>query len=222
MDQSSPETPCRRRKPDSTRFKTNHRRGQVYSKRMNMAQLSNLGESRTVQLQHSCTGDFHAPVHFYPRSPQRPEARAFPPSPSPRATQDGSLVAQEPRVDPRGGRPLGWRFASERPTVSRRIRRRRLGAHSFALLAWQSQRTPRPPRRPGGPLPGAPAAFRARSPSDDRTADRHPPGPDPSARFFKNTLGLKWRKVGTIPAKADPEQQAAFLKTKLQPRLRQA
>jgi DDE superfamily endonuclease len=33
---------------------------------------------------------------------------------------------------------------------------------------------------------------------------------------------LKWRKVGTIPAKADPEQQAAFLKTKLQPRLRQA
>jgi transposase len=33
---------------------------------------------------------------------------------------------------------------------------------------------------------------------------------------------LRWRKVGTIPAKADPQEQAEFLKTKLQPRLRQA
>jgi transposase len=33
---------------------------------------------------------------------------------------------------------------------------------------------------------------------------------------------LRWRKVGTIPAKADPQEQADFLKTKLRPRLRQA
>ena len=33
---------------------------------------------------------------------------------------------------------------------------------------------------------------------------------------------MRWRKVGSIPAKADPEAQADFLKTKLQPRLRQA
>jgi transposase len=33
---------------------------------------------------------------------------------------------------------------------------------------------------------------------------------------------MSWRKVGTIPAKADPEEQATFLKTKLRPRLRQA
>lgn len=33
---------------------------------------------------------------------------------------------------------------------------------------------------------------------------------------------MRWRKVGTVPAKADPEEQADFLKTKLQPRLRQA
>ena len=40
--------------------------------------------------------------------------------------------------------------------------------------------------------------------------------------FLKNTLGLRWRKTGTIPAKADPDVQAEFLKTKLRPRLRQA
>ena len=39
---------------------------------------------------------------------------------------------------------------------------------------------------------------------------------------FKKTLGLRWRKVGTIPAKADPQEQAAFLKNQLRPRLRQA
>jgi transposase len=33
---------------------------------------------------------------------------------------------------------------------------------------------------------------------------------------------LRWRKVGTIPAKADSQEQEDFLKTKLQPRLRQA
>jgi transposase len=40
--------------------------------------------------------------------------------------------------------------------------------------------------------------------------------------FLKKKLGLGWRKVGTIPAKADPDEQAAFLKDKLQPRLDQA
>jgi len=33
---------------------------------------------------------------------------------------------------------------------------------------------------------------------------------------------LRWRKVGTIPAKADPQAQADFLTGKLRPRLRQA
>lgn len=33
---------------------------------------------------------------------------------------------------------------------------------------------------------------------------------------------MRWRKVGTIPAKADVEAQAEFLDTKLQPRLSQA
>jgi transposase len=33
---------------------------------------------------------------------------------------------------------------------------------------------------------------------------------------------LRWRKVGSLPAKADPQEQADFLKTKLRPRLRQA
>ena len=38
-------------------------------------------------------------------------------------------------------------------------------------------------------------------------------------RHFLKTLGLKWRKVGGIPAKADPQAQARFLKGKLEPRL---
>jgi len=33
---------------------------------------------------------------------------------------------------------------------------------------------------------------------------------------------LGWRKVGAIPAKADPDEQAAFLEERLLPRLRQA
>src|SRR5262249_3766249 len=55
-----------------------------------------------------------------------------------------------------------------------------------------------------------------------RTADRRTPWPDPGAVLPKKTLGLRWRKVGTIPAKADPQEQAEFLTTKLRPRLRQA
>lgn len=39
---------------------------------------------------------------------------------------------------------------------------------------------------------------------------------------FLKKLGLKRRKVGQIPAKADPAQQAAFLETKLEPRLAEA
>jgi transposase len=33
---------------------------------------------------------------------------------------------------------------------------------------------------------------------------------------------LGWRKVGTVPAKADPDEQAAYLNDKLLPRLREA
>lgn len=39
---------------------------------------------------------------------------------------------------------------------------------------------------------------------------------------FLKKLGLKRRKVGQIPAKADPAQQAAFLEEKLEPRLAEA
>ncbi len=40
-------------------------------------------------------------------------------------------------------------------------------------------------------------------------------------RFFKQ-MGMKYRKVGCVPAKADPEQQAEFLSQQLQPRLDEA
>lgn len=41
-------------------------------------------------------------------------------------------------------------------------------------------------------------------------------------RRFVRHLGLRCRKVGMIPAKADPDKQAQFLEQKLQPRLREA
>ena len=91
-----------------------------------------------------------------------------------------------------------------------------------SALERAAQRTRRPPVLPGRLLPGEPAAFNPRSPGGYRTANGRPSGADPGPRLLKKTLGLRWRKVGTIPAKADPQEQADFLKNKLRPRLRQA
>jgi len=41
-------------------------------------------------------------------------------------------------------------------------------------------------------------------------------------RAFMKKMGLKCRKVGMLPAKADPEEQAAFKAEKLEPRLEEA
>jgi transposase len=41
-------------------------------------------------------------------------------------------------------------------------------------------------------------------------------------RAFMKKIGLKCRKVGMIPAKADPDEQAAYLKEKMEPRLAEA
>lgn len=41
----------------------------------------------------------------------------------------------------------------------------------------------------------------------------------PQVRTFLNKLGLKRRKVGQIPAKADLEEQKTFLAEELEPRL---
>jgi len=41
-------------------------------------------------------------------------------------------------------------------------------------------------------------------------------------RVFLKKLGMKCRKIGMIPAKADPDVQANFLETKMEPRLEEA
>src|SRR3954451_14702865 len=89
-------------------------------------------------------------------------------------------------------------------------------------MEGQGRRPRRPPRLPGRLLPAEPAAVRPRGPGRHRGPNRRAPRPDAGPRLLKKTLGLGWRKVGTIPAKADPQGQADFLKTKLRPRLRQA
>ncbi len=38
-------------------------------------------------------------------------------------------------------------------------------------------------------------------------------------REFLNVIGMRCRKIGMIPAKADPEKQEAFKKNELEPRL---
>lgn len=44
----------------------------------------------------------------------------------------------------------------------------------------------------------------------------------PQIERFLKQMGMKYRKVGCIPAKADPQQQAEFLNQHLQPRLDEA
>ncbi len=38
-------------------------------------------------------------------------------------------------------------------------------------------------------------------------------------RVFMNNMGLRYRKIGAIPAKADVEKQAKFLSEELEPRI---
>src|SRR5262249_23354169 len=66
------------------------------------------------------------------------------------------------------------------------------------------------------------AAQRPRGPGGHRATDRHPPGAVPGAGLYEKKVGLSWRKVGTVPAKADYDEQAAFLGQDLLPRLEQA
>src|SRR5260370_29791606 len=194
----------------------------LYSKRMNLAQLPIAVAVHKVQLVASCTGCHYAPLHLYFRRPRRHPPRALPSPPSPRPTEDGGLVAQEPRLHPRRHCPPRRRLPAQRAALPRRVRRRRLGAHPPPPLEGPGQRPRGPSILPGRLLPGAPPALDPGSPSGHRARNRRPPGPDPGACLFKKALGLRWRKVGTIPAKADPQEQADFVTSKLRPRLRQA
>jgi transposase len=45
---------------------------------------------------------------------------------------------------------------------------------------------------------------------------------EPQVRQFLKGMGIQRRKVGSVPSKADPDKQAAFLAEKLAPRLREA
>src|SRR5262249_13670669 len=143
-----------------------------------------------VQLDVSCTGEPHAPLHLHARSPRRDSPRALPPSAPARAAEDGSRLAQEPRLHARGHRPPGRRLTPQRPTLSRRVRRRRLATAPTLALEGQGQRTRCAPSLPGGLLRGAPPALDPRSAGRHRPTNRRPPRLDPGARLFKKTLGL--------------------------------
>ena len=74
----------------------------------------------------------------------------------------------------------------------------------------------------GGVLPRRSAGDDQRSPTRDRNVDWHQAQRDAGAHLPEKKLHLRCRKVGMIPAKANPEQQAVYLHQELEPRLAEA
>src|SRR5215212_3738589 len=168
------------------------------------------------------TGVADAHLHVHACGPRSHPPRPLPSSPPSGAAQDGSPLAEKPAVRPHRNRRADAPEPAHRATLPRRLPPRRTRRRPEAALSPARQRPRRACREPRSLLPGEPAPLDRRSPGRHPTTDGRSPWPDAGARVFKKTLGLSWRKVGTIPAKADPEQQAAFLGEKLRPRLNQA
>src|SRR5581483_2674016 len=166
------------------------------------------------------TGHAHLLVHR--RRPRSDRPRPLPPPAPPRPGEDGSPLAQKPGRRPHRDCPPHRVAPEHRPAVSGRIPRRRPGRVPPAQVGRPAERAARPRRHLGGLLPAEPAAVHGRGPDGDRAADRGAAGRDAGAAVLKKTLGLRWRKVGAIPAKADADAQAAFLDRCLDPRLKQA
>src|SRR5262245_1958034 len=164
----------------------------------------------------------HAYVHLQRRGPGGDPPRPLPPPPPPRPAQDGGALAEEPGTDPRRHRPPRRRGAPLRPTLPRRLRTGRPPTAASAPLAGQGLRPRRAPAHPGSLLPRTSPTQRPRRPVRHRAAHRHPPRPVPGPRLLEKKVGLGWRKVGTVPAKGDPDEQAEFLDQELQPRLEEA
>src|SRR4051812_1025967 len=164
----------------------------------------------------------HAQVHLRRRHRGGDPPRPLPPPAPPRAAQDGGALAQEPRPDPRRHRRTRRRLPAFRAALPRRVRGGRPPPGPPPQLAKQAPRPGRPSRPPGGLLPGAPAAQRPRGPGGHRAPDRHPPRPVAGPRLLEKKVALAWRKVGTVPAKGDYDEQREFLDRRLLPRLREA
>src|SRR5262245_52901205 len=182
----------------------------------------------TESVEHGCNHQrrlqvgSHARVRLQHGNPGPDPPRAVPSSPPARAAQDGGVVAEEPGPDPRRHRRARRRLAAVGAALPRRVLSRRAGAYPPAGLAGQALRAGRASAIPGRLLPGQPPAQRPRGPGRHRAPDRHPPRPVPGPRLLEKKVGLSWRKVGTVPAKADHDEQAAFLDDELLPRLEQA
>src|SRR3954470_7569906 len=144
-----------------------------------------------------------------------------PPAP-PRPAQDGGPVAEEPGPGPCRHRRTGRCLPALRAALPRRVRAGRTRPGAPPQLAGPGLRVGRAPALSEGLLHRAPAAQRPRGPGGHPAADRHPPRPVPGPRLLEKKVGLGWRKVGTVPAKADHGEQAAYLSQELLPRLEQA
>src|SRR6516165_10322747 len=164
----------------------------------------------------------HADVHLQPDSPGRDSPRPLSPPTPPRPAQDGGAVAEKSGPSPRRHRRIRRCLATLCATLPRRVRAGWPGPGSPPGLAGQALRARRASGLLGRLLHRESAPQRSRGPASHRTPDRHPPRPVPGPRLLEKKVGLGWRKVGTVPAKGDHDEQAAYLSQELLPRLEQA
>jgi hypothetical protein len=180
------------------------KRRELYSKRMNLAQLPTVAGIHYVQLDVSCTSVPHVRPYCDLRDPRLYLPQALPP--------------------PVPVRPIEmdvWWLKSQACTqedfarlanLSRRSVQRYLGEYADGgfdrrrRLAWKGKANELADDQTssGRLLPGEPTAFQPRSPGSHGGANRRAPGLGAGARLFPKTLGMPLRKVGTILAKADP------------------
>jgi transposase len=119
---------------------------------------------------------------------------------------------------------IGRFVRASQPTVRRRLKDYKAGG--LAQLATVNRYTPT--SELAAHREALAAEFQARPPQTinaaaERIAEKTGLCRKPTqVRQFLKSLGMKRLKVGHIPAKTDPAQQAAFLEEKLQPRLAEA
>src|ERR1700729_132094 len=121
----------------------------------------------------------HAVPLFFQRRPPRHRARTLFPSRPQRPTQDGSPLAQAPRLYARGYRTACGRFPQFRPTLPHRVPQRRTGATPPLSLDRPTFRPRQPPHLLGGLFPPTPATVHPRGSRTHPPTHRYPPRLDP-------------------------------------------
>src|SRR3954462_9083839 len=116
----------------------------------------------------------HASLHLHCRGPANAGPRPVPSPRSPRPTQDGGPLAQEPRPPPRPDRHAGRGLPTDRPTLPGRVSGRGACPAPPLYGAPPSEGLGRAWVLVRGVLPGASPPLGQTGPRDQRAADRYP------------------------------------------------